>query len=318
MLALLAAGCGGASIPTPPAGTGQTPPAAAIDSCTLLSDEEIEVATGHGVLERSASTLTQVFPSVCDIDLEDGGSLTVSVLQAGGRSMYENSFEPFIGEGDFAPLDEAVTDLGDKAGRSGDDELMVLEGDVLFDILYIEFGRRDKFAAVRYLAEVILAKLPCLAAGCPGFTPPPAPSSPPAIDVCALLTDDEIERATGYPVLDSEPAGGNFQDASCRWTLDADPSLPGLYWIEMEVMASGGRDQFDFLAEEAYVDPPEHVPGLGDDAIKTATIPAGQVYAVVGDRLVTLSFSMPLFVDDPYVLVVPLVETALGRLGRSD
>ena len=36
-------------------------PAASIDSCMLLSDAEIEAATGELVTERSPSTLTQVF-----------------------------------------------------------------------------------------------------------------------------------------------------------------------------------------------------------------------------------------------------------------
>ena len=184
VLTLTLAGCGGAAtVPTPagpggPAPTGQ--PAGSIDSCSILSDEEIAEATGQGVSERVPSTLTQVFPSVCDIELDGGGSLVVSVLHTGGRSMYETSFEPFIGEGDTPPLDSAVEGLGDKAGISGDDNLMVLKDDVLFDVFYIEFGRTGKAAVVRYLAERILARLPCIATGCPDLPLPPAPTAGPA------------------------------------------------------------------------------------------------------------------------------------------
>jgi hypothetical protein len=317
-LALLLAACGGPgaqpTLPqTPdPSGPGQSPSVGSIDSCSLLSDGEIEAATGQRVVDRQLSALRpDVFPSICDIELDGGGSLTVSVRSSGGRSMYEDSFEPFIGDGEG--LDEAVLGLGDKAARSGDDVLMVLDDDVLFEVQYFEFGRRDELAIVRYLAEIIVAKLACLAAGCTGFTPPPLATAP-AFDACALLTAEEIEDATGYAVLDTEPAGGAGRDAGCTWAVDADPSLPGLYSIRLEVMASGGQDQFDFLAQ-AYDPPLEHVPGIGDDAITTATIPDGAIYVLAGDRLVTLAFSLPLSVDDPYSLVLPLLGPALERLG---
>lgn len=80
------------------------------------------------------------------------------------------------------------------------------------------------------------------------------------------------------------------------------------------IKATGGRAEFDFLANDMFETPPERVPGIGDDAIKTASIPAGAVHAVVGDRLISLQFSLPLIVEDPYALVVPLVEIALSRM----
>lgn len=324
VLAGAVAACGGSGAVPPtsgPGGNGAQPPVAgspgggpiaAIDSCTLLSDEEIEAATGQRVTERSPSTLTQVFSSVCDIELDAGGSLTVSVLPTGGRSMYECCFEPFIGEGGTPPLDEAVEGLGDKAGISGDDDIMVLKDDILFDIFYIEFGRNDKLAVVRYLAEVALAKLPCIAAGCPGLTPPPPPSRGPVADVCALLTDEEIVGTTGFATLTREPSTVVGVDPSCTWTLDSEP-FPGLDYIELTIMTAGGRARFD-LEAEGHDPPLEHLPGLGDDTIKTGTIPGGAVYSVIGDRLLTLEFKLPLSVDDPYTLVVPLVEIALTRL----
>ncbi len=302
-------------------GAGSTPPAdvaspavGSVDACSLLSDAEIQSATGHEVVDRTASTLTQVFPSVCDISLGEAGSLTVKVLPTGGRSLYETSFEPYIGEGISPALDEAVTGLGDKAGVSGDDDLMVLKDDVLFELLYTEFGRSDKLSVVRYLADTVLAKLPCLSAGCAGFTPLPPPSTAAAIDACGLLTTDEIHSATGFEASEGSPDGGVTDNPRCRWTLDTGSALPGTDWVAVEVLPTGGQAKFKFWAQEAFEQSPEHVTGLGDDAIKTATIPGGYFYSVIGDSLLTVSFSLPLSIDDPYPLVQPLVAEALGRV----
>src|SRR5262249_14327986 len=178
--------------------------AATVDSCQLLGDDAIQAGTGEHVSSRSPSTLTQVFSSVCDIELDGGGKLTVRVLPTGGRAMYERSFEPTIGKGDV--LDEAVPGLGDKAARPGDDELMGLVGDTLFDSAYIEFGKDDKLPALRYLADVAVNRLPCVASGCQGMTAPPPPSTSTGVatDMCALLTEEEVGTAAGIPVAKEE------------------------------------------------------------------------------------------------------------------
>ena len=300
------AGAGAGAGASHAAATGAAVPAA-IDSCAVLSDEEIEAGTREKVTSRKASTLTQVFSSVCDIELDGGGKLTVGVLTPGGREMYTRSFEPFIGQDDV--LDEAVAGLGDKAARAGDDELMVLVDDVLFEIVFIEFGREGKLPAVRYLADTVVAKLPCLASGCPGMSLLPPPSAAAELDVCALLTADEVQDATGFAVAGTE----RIESQSCAWKLDTG-TYAGLHSVRLRLMASGGRKQFDFLANQMFEVPPEHVPGLGDDAVKLATVPDGSIHAVVGDRLLTLDFSMPLDVRDPYTPLVPLVRTALSRL----
>ena len=321
MLAVACGGAGPAASPTPPtSGPGTTttspaptlPPGFAIDSCTLLSDAEIEAATGHAVVERQLSALRpDVFPSICDIELDGGGSLTVSIRSSGGRSLYETSFEPFIGDNEGSYLDEAIPGLGDKAGSSGGDAVMVLKDDVLFEVMYFQFGPGDELSVARYLAEVVLAKLPCLAAGCVGFTPPPPPSAGPEIDACALLTDAEIEQATGFKTSAHDPTPQFGSDASCDWTLSTGEVFPGR--LTLNILESGGAEQFGFLTT-AYDPPLEHVPGLGDDAVKTATIPDGAIHALIGDRLVTLEFSMPLSIDDPYALVEPLMALVLPRM----
>ncbi len=60
----------------------------------------------------------------------------------------------------------------------------------------------------------------------------------------------------------------------------------------------------------------EHVPGLGDDAIKSGGNTNGSVQAVVGDRLVMLDYALPDDTVDPYALVVPLMKTALDPAAR--
>jgi hypothetical protein len=316
---MLVVACGGTGPSATPGPTlpGSTPagatlqPGLTVDACTVLSDAEIQAATGESVVERQLSDLRpDVFPSICDIELDGGGSLTVSVRASGGRSLYETSFEPFIGDDD-GYLDEAILGLGDKAGSSGGDAVMVLKGDVLFEVMYFAFGSNDELSVARYLSEIVLAKLPCLATGCVGFTPPPPPSTAAAIDLCALLTDEEIEQATGFKPSEHDPATEFGSDASCYWTLSTGEVFPGR--LTLNILESGGAEEFGFLTT-AYDPPLEHIAGLGDDAVQTATIPDGAIYALVGDRLVTLEFSVPLSIDDPYALVESLMALALSRM----
>jgi hypothetical protein len=274
LLALALAACSPGAGPAPPApGTGTgTPvsvtsrpgqPVGSIDACTLLTDGEIEAATGEGVSERRQSTLTQVFPSVCDIVLDGGGSLTVGILAPGGRSMYERSFEPFIGGGSMPALDEAVSGLGDKAARSGQTELMVLHDDVLFDLQF--FGARpDKLPAIRYLAERILARLTCIATGCPPMTVPPAPTIGPATPEPAPPT---VDPAT----LPSTGARARFVN---------------LY------SENGQRVELDVFAW-TYAES-----GMGEIAALVATVPYGQASDWFNPGLVKSPFD-----DQPYTKV---------------
>ena len=300
-------GGGGSGLPAgvtlPPGAVPTTSVPAAIDSCTLLSDDEIKLATGEGVSERKPSTLTQVFSSVCDVTLDGGGSLTVSILPSGGRDMWHVSFEPTIGS---ELLAEAVPDLGDAAGRSASgDDVMVLKDDVLLDVFFIEFGRQEKLPIVRYLAEIVLNKLPCLANGCVGVTPPPAPSLGPSVVACTLLTEQEIKDATHFATTGRE-AG---QPTDCRWTLDTGSTFPGLHSIGLSVQLSGGRQQFTFLSEGL-----PQVEGLGDGAFKMGGNTGGSFEVLTGDRLITLNYSLPDDTIDPDPLVIPLLESALSRL----
>jgi hypothetical protein len=294
-----AAGTDRASLPPGAVPTTSVP--ATIDSCTLLSDDEVKLATGEGVAERKASTLTQVFSSVCNLALDGGGSLTLSILPSTGKKLWDVSFGPFVGTD---VLEVEVPGLGDAAGgsRSGDG-VMVLKDDVLFDVQFIEFGRPEKGPAVRYLAEIILAKLPCLSSGCPGFTPPPAPSAAAAIDACALLTADEIKAATHLAAKTAEPG-----PSECTWPLETTSGF-GLESIQLTVLASGGRARFDIFSSGM-----EHLAGVGDDAVVLGGNTAGSIQAVSGDRLVTLKYALPVDTPDANPLVVPLLKSAISRL----
>ena len=292
---------GGATLPPGAVPTTDVP--ATIDSCTVLSDEDIKLATNEGVTERKPSTLTQIFSSVCDITLDGGGSLTVSILPSTGKQLWDVSFGPFVGTD---VLEVEVPGLGDAAGgsKSGDD-VMVLKGDVLFDILFIEFGRQDKGPVTRHLAEIVLDKLPCLATGCAGATAPPASTGGSTVDACALLTDQEIKAATHFATTGHE-AG---QATDCRWTLDTGSDLPGLHSIRLAIQLTGGREQWDFLSQGL-----PQVPALGDGAFKLGGNTDGSIKALAGDRVISLDYSLPVQTADPDPLIIPLLKSALSRL----
>ena len=303
------AGGGGASgVPAgatlPPGAIPTTDVPATIDSCTLLSDDDIKLATGEGVTERKPSTLTQVFSSVCDVTLDGGGSLTVSILPTTGKQLWDASFKPFIGTD---VLEVEVPGLGDGAGGStSGDDVMVLKGDVLFDILFIEFGRQEKGPVTRHLAEIVLNKLPCLASGCVGVTPPPAAQGGGSgIEACALLTDDEIKAATKFAPTGHESG----QPTDCTWSLDTGSGSMSFHNIALDIKLSGGRQQFGFLSEGLPA-----ITGLGDGAFRLGGNTDGAIEVLTGDRMVTLKYSLPVDTVDPDPLVLPLLKTALSRL----
>jgi hypothetical protein len=141
-----------------------------------------------------------------------------------------------------------------------------------------------------------------------------APGDPAADGACALLTPAEIEDATGIKAEPPDSLGEVRGTVGCHWQLDSGV----LHYVEVFFQRSGGEQQFDFLANDFYETPPEPVPGLGDAAVKTATIPAGHIYVLSGDQLLILDFELPLDVDgDPYDVVEPLAHLALSRLSAT-
>lgn len=132
----------------------------------------------------------------------------------------------------------------------------------------------------------------------------PAASAGTALeDACGLLSDDEIESVTGYPVETSQPAGG-FSPIGCQWDLDeGDPDLTAR--LLLNVLPTGGRAQFDSFRATLFE--PEAVSGLGDEAVDDG----GFVLAIEGEAIVGLGYPGFAFEDG---MAEELVEIVLGRL----
>ena len=128
-----------------------------------------------------------------------------------------------------------------------------------------------------------------------------------AIDVCALLTDAQIEEVTGLAVASKEPGGGQgFATGACTWILDSGAAEAGLDRFSVTVESPGGRSRFDILAGEM-----PHVPSIGEDAY----LQGESIWVVSGDSLVVVDFAfLASVLDDPGQAVLPLIETILSQL----
>jgi len=122
------------------------------------------------------------------------------------------------------------------------------------------------------------------------------------------LTTAEIGAVTGSKASTGEPRTQRG-DSVCRWSL----SSGVLDFVEVTITPNGGREIFDSYAHGYYEVDPEHVTGIGDDALKTGTLPGGSFYVVSGDQLLTFRFSLPMSVTDPYGTMQLLVENAVSR-----
>lgn len=138
---------------------------------------------------------------------------------------------------------------------------------------------------------------------------PRTPDGGEAIDPCKMLTDEEIERTTGYPVLNKKTVAGNGRSSppGCDWELKSGKGIPGLHRISIDVIRSGGRERFKLLNALTPL------AGLGDGAVKTGGNAGGTVWAVAGDFMVTVRYALPADTADPDLLVLPLVKIILSR-----
>ena len=125
-----------------------------------------------------------------------------------------------------------------------------------------------------------------------------------AVDVCALLTDEEFQQATGFAVDNKKSWPGAAP--GCDWELKSDSR--GLHRLAAELRSEGGRKRFDFVTQSLPA-----IPDLGDAAAKTGGNINGTVWAVKGDTLVTMNYSLPVTTADPDPVVVPLVRLILSR-----
>ncbi|MBI2781292.1 MAG: hypothetical protein HYX55_05805 [Chloroflexi bacterium] len=109
---------------------------------------------------------------------------------------------------------------------------------------------------------------------------------------------------------EAETGGGLTRAPGCTGVLDTDSDmdLAGVHSISVQITRPGGRAVFDALTGLPTL------PVLGDGGLISGGNAGGDVWAVKGDALVHLQYAMPVGVDDPQPLVVPLVSLVLTRL----
>lgn len=116
-----------------------------------------------------------------------------------------------------------------------------------------------------------------------------APPAGPAVDACALLSDDDIKAVTGYAVAKKTPGpqGGLMGDSSgCLWELTANEIVPPS--IALGVISTGGKSYYEkyfkpFNANAGY----ELVPGVGDEVWDAGS---GVIQGVKGDVFFNLQY----------------------------
>ncbi|HEY6569957.1 MAG TPA: DUF3558 family protein [Candidatus Limnocylindrales bacterium] len=181
----------------------------------------------------------------------------------------------------------------------------------------------------RTLAQLSLGLLVVSLAACSGGTTPstaeggagtgaavspagPA-GNPPVIsgrggDPCALLSDEEIHRTTGFPVLTRRNASDDqLETRGCRWELDS--GTPGTTWtITLDVVDPGGQAYFD---ENVAIDAGRtNLSEFGERASNQN----GIVSVVDGDTLITMFYTQypsPEGDDDP---TIPLLKLILDHV----
>ena len=137
---------------------------------------------------------------------------------------------------------------------------------------------------------------------------PPVATPAQTVDVCTLLSDEEIQQSTGYAIARKKtlPGAGKFFAPGCEWELKSDPQ--GLHRISINVQNQDGRERFNLVSPSMPV-----VPGVGDAAVKNGGNTDGTFWAVKGDTLVTLRYALPVKTIDPDPLVMPLLKLVVSR-----
>jgi hypothetical protein len=130
------------------------------------------------------------------------------------------------------------------------------------------------------------------------------PSALQSTDVCGLVSDAEFQQATGFALHGRKSWPG--ESPGCDWELAGDP--PGLHKLSLNLRYRDGRKRFDFVTQSLPA-----VPDLGDAAAKTGGDINGTVWAVKGQTLATLNYSLPVGTSDPDAVVVPLMRLVLSR-----
>jgi hypothetical protein len=176
LFALVVVACGGASVASPTGAPTATPggPAggtpsvsvtvaptaggASIDSCALLSDDEIAQATGRQVASKTPGPAIGTFADSCSWELTQTSddtvpwSIDIGVMASGGRSYFDTYLSSLEGT-------DPVTGVGDAAVIDGAGGITAVKRDTLISVLVIAFAG-DEETITRALAETALSHIP--------------------------------------------------------------------------------------------------------------------------------------------------------------
>lgn len=156
----------------------------------------------------------------------------------------------------------------------------------------------------------------CLVIALSGCSKPDTPESPvdtqqanpatpgPALEVCTLLTSQEIESVQGEPLKEAKPstkAAKGLIVSQCYFALPTFVNSISLTVVEKE--GSGGRDpkqlwkeifSADKLQDKEYEGgkkklAPKRIPDLGDEAFWTGSAAVGALHVLKGNKYITIS-----------------------------
>jgi hypothetical protein len=166
----------------------------------------------------------------------------------------------------------------------------------------------------------------------------------PKIDVCGLITNDEIAAVEQAPVKDSkasEQSDGSFRYAQCFYTTDpfnksvslavtqADPQSPKPrnpkdFWKDTFGRYEGGAKEeegdkekklnLEELEEHTGAKEPKKIDGVGDGAYWTANRMGGALYVLKNDVFIRVSIGGPGTEEERMNHCKALAEKALSRL----
>jgi hypothetical protein len=165
----------------------------------------------------------------------------------------------------------------------------------------------------------------------------------PKIDVCGLITNDEVAAIEGSPIKDAKPSeqsDGSFRVGQCFYTAEtfnksvslsatqADPAStkprnPKDFWKETfgryegeAKKEEGDEEKKKSLGEqeEEKVTPPKKIDGIGDAAYWIANRMGGALYVLKNDVFIRVSVGGAESEEDKITHSKALAEKALSRL----
>lgn len=150
----------------------------------------------------------------------------------------------------------------------------------------------------------------------------------PALDVCALLTAQEIKNITGETPTATTPGhseDAGFEVSQCFFNL---PTYSNSIVVSVTRRGTGsdGRDPKEFWEkkiehpeegereEEEKHREPDRVEGLGDSAVWSGTAVGGALYVLKGNAFIRIGVGTFVGGDKRKEKVIELARLVLGRL----